>query len=95
MPVGGDPDTEYSASVWVGIDGVAGVCAGGGLLQTGLDLNVKGSTVSYDGPFTVVLHVGHCSHSTYQPGTSGTLPPISTFPAQASHSMRETPSRSP
>jgi hypothetical protein len=62
MPEGGDPNTEYSASVWVGLDGTNNCKTG--LLQTGLDLNIKGSTVSYSGPFTILL-VGRCSRSTY------------------------------
>jgi len=44
-PSGGSSSTTYSASAWVGIDGDT---CGTAILQTGLDFNVKGTTVSYD-----------------------------------------------
>jgi len=45
FPSGGSSSKEYSASAWVGIDGATCVSA---ILQTGLDLNVEGTSVSYD-----------------------------------------------
>jgi hypothetical protein len=44
-PSGGSSSTEYSASAWVGIDGDTCQSA---ILQTGVDFNVQGSSVSYD-----------------------------------------------
>ncbi|KAF8313005.1 hypothetical protein DL93DRAFT_2059522 [Clavulina sp. PMI_390] len=44
-PSGGSSSTTYSASAWVGIDGDT---CGSAILQTGLDFNVKGTSVSYD-----------------------------------------------
>jgi len=44
-PSGGSSSTEYSASAWVGIDGDTCQTA---ILQTGVDFNVQGSSVSYD-----------------------------------------------
>jgi hypothetical protein len=45
-PSGGSSGTTYSASAWVGIDGDT---CGNAILQTGLDFNVEGTSVSYDG----------------------------------------------
>jgi hypothetical protein len=45
VPTGGSSRTTYSASAWVGIDGDTCSTA---ILQTGIDFNIKGSTVSYD-----------------------------------------------
>jgi len=50
IPTGGSSSTEYSASAWVGIDG--DTCASA-ILQTGIDMNVQGSTVSYDAWYEV------------------------------------------
>jgi hypothetical protein len=44
-PSGGSSSTTYSASAWVGIDGDTCQTA---ILQTGVDFNVQGSSVSYD-----------------------------------------------
>jgi len=44
-PSGGSSSTEYSASAWVGIDGDT---CGNAILQTGVDFNVRGSSVSFD-----------------------------------------------
>lgn len=44
-PSGGSSSTTYSASAWVGIDGDTCDSA---ILQTGVDFNVKGTSVSYD-----------------------------------------------
>ncbi|KAF8313006.1 hypothetical protein DL93DRAFT_2081712 [Clavulina sp. PMI_390] len=44
-PSGGSSSTTYSASAWVGIDGDT---CGNAILQTGVDFNVKGTSVSYD-----------------------------------------------
>ena len=44
VPSGGSG--AYYASAWVGIDGDT---CGNAILQTGLDFNVDGSSVSYDG----------------------------------------------
>lgn len=45
MPSGGSSSTQYSASAWVGIDGDTCQTA---ILQTGVDFNVQGSSVSFD-----------------------------------------------
>jgi len=45
VPSGGTSNREYSASAWVGIDGDTCETA---ILQTGIDFNVRGSSVSYD-----------------------------------------------
>ena len=45
VPSGGSSSTEYSASAWVGIDGDT---CGTAILQTGIDFNVQGSSVSFD-----------------------------------------------
>ncbi|EPE02407.1 acid proteinase [Ophiostoma piceae UAMH 11346] len=45
VPSGGSSSTAYSASAWVGIDGDT---CGTAILQTGIDFNVQGSTVSFD-----------------------------------------------
>lgn len=44
-PTGGSSSTTYSASAWVGIDGDTCQTA---ILQTGVDFNVKGTSVSFD-----------------------------------------------
>ncbi|KAJ9165769.1 Acid proteinase [Coniochaeta hoffmannii] len=44
-PSGSSSSTTYSASAWVGIDGDTCQTA---ILQTGVDFNIQGSTVSYD-----------------------------------------------
>ncbi|OIW24630.1 hypothetical protein CONLIGDRAFT_718516 [Coniochaeta ligniaria NRRL 30616] len=44
-PSGGSSSTTYSASAWVGIDGDTCQTA---ILQTGVDFNVKGTSVSFD-----------------------------------------------
>jgi hypothetical protein len=44
-PSGGSSSTTYSASAWVGIDG--DTCQTS-ILQTGVDFNVQGSSVSFD-----------------------------------------------
>ncbi|OTB02914.1 hypothetical protein M426DRAFT_74259 [Hypoxylon sp. CI-4A] len=44
-PSGGSSSTTYSASAWVGIDGDTCETA---ILQTGVDFNIRGSSVSYD-----------------------------------------------
>jgi len=44
-PSGGSSSTTYSASAWVGIDGDTCQTA---ILQTGIDFNVRGTSVSYD-----------------------------------------------
>ena len=44
-PSGGSSSTEYSASAWVGIDGDTCSTA---ILQTGIDFNVRGGSVSFD-----------------------------------------------
>ncbi|TPX19099.1 uncharacterized protein E0L32_011172 [Thyridium curvatum] len=44
-PSGGSSSTTYSASAWVGIDGDTCQTA---ILQTGIDFNVRGSSVSFD-----------------------------------------------
>lgn len=44
-PSGGSSSTTYSASAWVGLDGDTCTSA---ILQTGIDFNVEGSSVSYD-----------------------------------------------
>ncbi|KAI3320271.1 peptidase A4 family-domain-containing protein [Xylariaceae sp. AK1471] len=46
MPVGGSSTRTYSASAWVGIDGSTCQSA---ILQTGVDFNAKGGTISYEG----------------------------------------------
>lgn len=48
IPSGGSTSTTYSASAWVGIDGDT---CGTAILQTGIDFNIRGSTVSFDGEF--------------------------------------------
>lgn len=45
MPPGGLDEVEYSASVWVGLDG--DTCQSS-ILQVGFDLNVRGGQASYD-----------------------------------------------
>ncbi|KAB5566286.1 acid proteinase [Coniochaeta sp. 2T2.1] len=44
-PSGSSSSTTYSASAWVGIDGDTCQSA---ILQTGIDFNIRGSTVSFD-----------------------------------------------
>jgi hypothetical protein len=50
-PSGGSSGTTYSASAWVGIDGDT---CGNAILQTGLDFNVEGTSVSYDGEICTI-----------------------------------------
>jgi hypothetical protein len=45
MPSGGNSNTQYCASAWVGIDG--DTCSSA-ILQTGVDFCVQGGSVSYD-----------------------------------------------
>ncbi|KAJ6103977.1 peptidase A4 family-domain-containing protein [Penicillium sp. IBT 18751x] len=45
IPFGGDQNTQYCATAWVGIDG--DTCATS-ILQTGVDFCIQGSEVSYD-----------------------------------------------
>ncbi|KAH8887583.1 glutamic protease eqolisin [Thozetella sp. PMI_491] len=45
VPSGGSSSTTYAASAWVGLDGDTCQTA---ILQTGLDFNVRGSSVSFD-----------------------------------------------
>ncbi|CAK7245817.1 MAG: hypothetical protein STHCBS139747_007417 [Sporothrix thermara] len=45
LPSGAKTTTEYAASAWVGLDGDTCDTA---ILQTGVDFNIKGSTVTYD-----------------------------------------------
>jgi hypothetical protein len=54
MPPGGSSSIPYSATAWVGIDGMT---CGSAILQTGVDFNVTGSTVSYDGMIIEACHV--------------------------------------
>ena len=44
-PSGSSSSTTYSASAWVGIDGDTCQSA---ILQTGIDFNIRGSSVSFD-----------------------------------------------
>ncbi|KAI0878608.1 peptidase A4 family-domain-containing protein [Hypoxylon argillaceum] len=46
MPAGGSSTRTYSASAWVGIDGSTCQSA---ILQTGVDFNARGGTVTYEG----------------------------------------------
>ena len=48
IPSGGDQDTTYLASAWVGIDGNS--CRSG-LLQTGVEVAVQGSNTKYSAWF--------------------------------------------
>ncbi|OAA57092.1 acid proteinase [Niveomyces insectorum RCEF 264] len=45
QPSGGSSSTQYAASAWVGLDGDTCQTA---ILQTGIDFNVKGKSVSFD-----------------------------------------------
>jgi hypothetical protein len=45
-PPGGNSNTQYYSSAWVGIDGASCTSA---ILQTGVDMDVQGSSVSYSG----------------------------------------------
>lgn len=45
-PAHADPNTEYCASVWVGIDGDSSSC-GQAILQTGIDVCIKNGKPSY------------------------------------------------
>jgi hypothetical protein len=56
VPTGGSAAKTYSASAWVGIDG--DTCSSA-ILQTGIDFNVKGSSVSYDAWYEWYPQVAH------------------------------------
>ncbi|KAK6196808.1 hypothetical protein LQW54_011169 [Pestalotiopsis sp. IQ-011] len=56
VPTGGSAAKTYSASAWVGIDG--DTCSSA-ILQTGIDFNVKGSSVSYDAWYEWYPQVSH------------------------------------
>lgn len=56
VPTGGSSAKTYSASAWVGIDG--DTCSSA-ILQTGIDFNIKGSSVSYDAWYEWYPQVAH------------------------------------
>ncbi|GJE98794.1 peptidase A4 family-domain-containing protein [Phanerochaete sordida] len=70
-PSGSSSRTEYSASAWVGIDGDT---CGNAILQTGVDFNVEGGSVSYDAWYEWYPDYAYdFSGITFSPGDSVTL----------------------
>ena len=59
VPPGSSNAGEYAVSAWVGIDGDT---CGNAILQTGVDFNVDGSSVSFDGKrhFPVLTSTRSC-----------------------------------